>query len=204
MQVCISNIISLSNFLYCNFSVDYFFWRLVVDLTCLCLLTHVSMNLNTNPCLSKELNIPYHNVTFPAVLHRYLASNEVLSLIHLLSWRLLEMPSSLGDCHYCLVILIWKTIEVHMLCVSWMTPRSLLISYQLALIFTRAVTWCWCLLPQVFPVRWWVLVVVSRMKQLLSWNCYDNCRCFSIIVSTPFPLIGHTHFWGQDLPQWDS
>lgn len=126
------------------------------------------MNLNTNPCPNKQLDILYHNVTFPAVLHHYLASNEVLSLTHLLSWRLLEMPSGLGDCHYCPVILIQKTTEVHTLCISWMTPRSLLTSYQLALMFTPAVTWCWCLPPQVFPVRCWVLVAINLVKQLLS------------------------------------
>lgn len=29
------------------------------------------------------------------------------------------MPPRLGGCHYCPMILIWKTIEVHALCISW-------------------------------------------------------------------------------------
>lgn len=54
---------------------------------------------------NKLLIKSYCSVTFPAVLH-HLGSSEVLSLTHLLPWRLLEMPPSLCDCHYCPMILI--------------------------------------------------------------------------------------------------
>lgn len=95
--------------------------------------------MNTNPGPNKVLYLSHHNVTFPAILHHYVASNGAVQSTHLLLWRLLEM----NDCqHFALLILIRKTGEVHMFCVTWINPSSLLTSCQLALMFTPAVTWC--------------------------------------------------------------
>jgi len=142
MQICTSNIISLYLTFYCvvflsfpcKFCRFFFFLKTCCWTYLFVLLIHVSMNLNTNPCPSKELNIPYHNVTFLAVLCHYLASNEVLSLIHLLSWRLLEMPSGVGDCHYCPVILIQRP-QRYICCVKpgWLSGAC-----------SHPISWLWC------------------------------------------------------------
>lgn len=141
MQFCSPNIISLSLTFSCGIflcslqSADFTFWRFYGVFICLWLLMHVNMNLITNPCPSKELDVSSHYVTLPAVLHHYLAGNRALSLIHLLLWRLLEMPSGW--------VPVTIVFDLHpkdhrgtyvMLCLGWLPGACSL-----------PISWLWCL-----------------------------------------------------------